>query len=118
MPLVSILHLLFHTIRGDTIRFFEALGSACPETVGHKCNTMSEVRQADDSFVCFGAKPDGVLDSRSRRDRKWVRGRESVGKRSSRRQLEKGNASDQSTPEQRDQSDEMRSRAVREDESR
>ena len=33
------------------------------------------------------------------------------------RQLAKGNASDQSTPEQRDQSDEMRSRAVREDES-
>ena len=35
-----------------------------------------------------------------------------------RRQLAKSDASDQSTPEQRDQSDEMRSRAVREDESR
>ena len=35
-----------------------------------------------------------------------------------RRQLAKGDASDQSTPEQRDQSDEMRSRPVREDESR
>ena len=44
--------------------------------------------------------------------------RESVGKRSSRRQLATGDASDQSTPEQRDQSDGMKSRAVREDESR
>ena len=23
-----------------------------------RCNTMQVVRQADDSFVCFGAKPD------------------------------------------------------------
>ena len=53
-------------------------------------------------------------------DRKWVREREKreLDKRSSKRGLTKGDESDQSTPEQRDQSDEMRSRAVREDEKR
>ena len=37
----------------------------------NKCNTMWVARQADDSFVCFGAKPDkGFLDLKSRRIRK------------------------------------------------
>ena len=36
------------------------------------CNTIWVARQTDDSFVCFGAKPDkGFLDLKSRRIRKW-----------------------------------------------
>ena len=36
------------------------------------CNTKWVARQADDFFVCFGAKPDkGFLDLKSRRIRKW-----------------------------------------------
>ena len=52
-------------------------------------------------------------------ERKWVREREKreLDKGAWGRQLAKGEASDQSTPEQRDQSDEMRSRAVSQDES-
>ena len=38
---------------------------------------MKGVRQADDLFVDFGAKPSKGLSSRSRRDRKWARERES-----------------------------------------
>ena len=37
---------------------------------------MEVVRQADITFVCFGAKPNKGLSPRSRRDRKWVRERE------------------------------------------
>ena len=66
---------------------------------------------AQNQTTGFGLKISG--------DRKWVREHEKrVGQRSSRKRLVKGDASDQSTPEQRDQSDEMRFRAVREDESR
>ena len=39
------------------------------------CDTMKWVRQADDLFVCFGAKQNKSLSSRSRRDRKWTRER-------------------------------------------
>ena len=36
------------------------------------CSTIWVARQADDSFVCFGAKPDkGFLDLKSRRIWKW-----------------------------------------------
>ena len=38
---------------------------------------MLVARQADDPFVCFGAKPNKGLSPRSRRDREWVRERES-----------------------------------------
>ena len=34
---------------------------------------MEVVRQADDPFDCFGAKPNKGLSLRSRRDRKWVK---------------------------------------------
>ena len=51
-------------------------------------------------------------------DRKWVREHEKrVGQRSSRKAVSDGRWTNQSTPEQRDQSNEMRSRAVREVES-
>ena len=77
------------------------------------------VRQAEDSFVCFDAKPDKGFWTR---DLGWPevgKGmREESWKKDLEEELVKGDASDQSTPEQRDQSDEMRSRAVREDESR
>ena len=39
-------------------------------TYKNVCDTMKGVRQADDIFVCFGAKPNKGLSSRSRRDRK------------------------------------------------
>ena len=52
-------------------------------------------------------------------DRKWGRERQSESwTKELEEELAKGDTSDQSTPEQRDQSDEMRPRAVREDESR
>ena len=81
---------------------------------------MSVVRQADDSFVCFGAKPDKVF---------WTRDLEVTGsdkgtrEESWTRELEEKAVGEGwrewaiDTGEQRDQSDEMRSRAVRQDES-
>ena len=37
---------------------------------------MQVIRQGDDPFVCFGAKPNKGLSPRSRRNRKWIRERE------------------------------------------
>ena len=50
-----------------------------PYHVGRRihCDTMKRVRQVDNLFVCFGAKPNKGLSSRSRRDRKWARERRS-----------------------------------------
>ena len=78
------------------------------------------VRQADDSFVCFGAKPDKGFGLEISTSPEVGRERQSENETKGLRswQLGKGDASDQSTPEQRDQSDEMRSRVVKEDESR
>ena len=55
--------------------------------------------QADDLFVCFGAKPNKGLSLRSRRDRKWARERhsEELEKGTQRRQLAKGDAKGQWT---------------------
>ncbi len=85
-----------------------------------KCDTMSVVRQADDPFVCFGAKPDkgfGLEIStrlevgKGTRVTIWTKElREVSWRRTTDRAVDTG--------QQRDQSDEMRSRAVREDESR
>ena len=71
------------------------------------CDTMRGMRQADDLFVCFGAKLNKDLSSRSRRDRKWARERRSerVGRGIQRMQLAWGDAEEQSTPDcRRDQS--------------
>ena len=62
------------------------------------------VRQADDSFVCFGAKPDKGFWTR---DLGWQevgreRRSERFGKRSSRKQLAKGDARWQSTRDSRE----------------
>ena len=77
------------------------------------CDTMKGVRQADDLFVCFGAKPNKGLSSRSStrpevwEERSWKRNLErSVGKRdqeravgrgTQRRNLAKSDAEGQST---------------------
>ena len=81
---------------------------------------MYVVHQADDPFVCFGAKPNKVLSPRSHRDRKWVRERERSWTKEPRgRQLLKGDASGQSTPGSKETSwHEIGSRSVREDRSR
>ena len=78
------------------------------------------VRQADDPFVSFGAKPNKDLSLRSRRDQKWVRERvRSETKELRGRQLAKGDVSGQSTPDSRETSwHEIGSRAVRENRSR
>ena len=68
---------------------------------------MKGAHQADDLFVSFGAKPNKGLSSRSRRDRKWARERQSeeLEKGTQRRQLAKGDAEGQSKPDsRRDQS--------------
>ena len=41
------------------------------------CDTMKGVHQADDLFVCFGAKPKKGLSSRSRRAQCWAKERQS-----------------------------------------
>ena len=57
---------------------------------------MRVVRQADDPFVCFGAKPNKGLGLEiSEGDRKW--GRKGVGKGTQRGQLAKRDRKRQST---------------------
>ena len=51
------------------------------------CDTMKGVRQADDLFVCFDAKPNKGLSLRSRRDRQWARERQ---RRSWKKELREG----------------------------
>ena len=81
---------------------------------------MWVVRQADDPFVSFGAKPDKVFGLEIS---KWpVVGRERELE-SETKGLEEGSwrrTTDRAVDigQQKDQSDELRSRAVREDESR
>ena len=66
---------------------------------------MLVVRQADDPFVCFGAKPNKGLRPWSRRDRKWVREREEEwDKGTEKKGLAKGDASGQLTPDSRETS--------------
>ena len=79
------------------------------------------VRQADDPFVCFGAKPDKGfgLEISTWPEVGRERQSESETKGLRRRLLAKGDASGQSTPDSRETSwDEIGSRAVREDRSR
>ena len=73
----------------------------------NSCDTMKGVRQADDLFVCFGTKPNKGLSTRSRRDWKWKRERQSeeLEEGTQRRQLAKGDAEEQLTLDsRRDQS--------------
>ena len=54
---------------------------------------MKGVRQADDLFVCFGAKPNRGLSHDLRCDRKWVSERErELDKGTQREELAKGDA--------------------------
>ena len=39
-------------------RILQVPGKYWKQTVSNKCDTMKGVRQANDPFVCFGAKPD------------------------------------------------------------
>ena len=76
-------------------------------------------RQADDPFVCFGAKTNKGLSPRSRRDRKWVRERERIWTKEPTEGVGDGWREWQSTPESRETSwHEIGSWAVREDRSR
>ena len=52
-------------LKRNVLRLTESLAK---EILLYSCSTMWVARQADDSFVCFGAKPDkGFLDLKSRR---------------------------------------------------
>ena len=77
------------------------------------------VRQADDSFVCFGAKPDKGFWTRDLDVTGSGKGtQEESWKRSSKKAVGEGwREWPVDTGEQRDESDEMKSRAEREDES-
>ena len=54
-------------------------------------DTMKGVHQAKNLFVCFGAKPNKGLSSKSRRDRKWARERQRERERE-RERVEKRNS--------------------------
>ena len=79
---------------------------------------MSVVRRTDDPFVCFGAKPNKGLSSRSSTRPGVGKGtlEKKLEKGTQRRQLAKGDAEGQSTTDsRRDQSGEIESKGSEED---